>query len=838
MTYTTAALLLACTGMTARGQSAPLEAPHAGRVTVQQERPKIPTQKFSGERRAGQSSESTEKNLKAAFDDAHDNSVGTPLLKHLMLDQRDIWISPMHLHFSDADWLLPLGFFTGGLLATDTTASRNLPNSPSFVQHSRDFSNYGVASLIGIGGGMYVWGKIAHNEHARETGFLAGEAAIDSVTFAEALKYAAGRERPFEDNYRGKFWQGGTSFPSEHAAAAWSIASVIAHEYPGPVTKLLAYGLATAVTTARATGKEHFPADLLVGSAIGWLVAQHVYRTHHNPDIAGGEWDTYTDFHDKLTAHRPTSVGSPYVPLDSWVYPALERLAALGYIDTEFLGMRPWTRIECAQLTQEAGDKIADEDGDSSQEEVAYRELADEFQGDLDALAGGNHPSARLESIYTRTTNISGAPLNDSYHFGQTIINDYGRPFAEGFNNVTGVSGWASAGRYTIYVRGEYQNAPSSPAYSLQVRNAIAVADANPVQPAAPIASANQFRLLDTYIAANVDHWDLAFGKQSLWWGPGKGSAFLFSNNAEPIYMFRASRIVPFRLPWIFRYLGPMKWDAFFGKLSGNQFPPRPLIHGEKISFKPTSNLEFGFSRTVEFGGVGRPLTIGRVWNSYTSVTSIANETPANDPGKRMGGFDFSYRVPYLRNWLTVYADSLATDDPSPLAAPRRAAVNPGIYMPRLPGLPKVDFRAEAVYTDVPTADSVSGHFIYIDSFYHDLYTNKKNIIGSWIGREGTGFQVWSTYWASARNSIQLAYRHSKTAADFIPGGGTLNDGSISVNWSLHKDVSLSGFLQYEKWNIPLLAPTPQSNWTSSFGITYWPRSWGKWARSGMTRGN
>ncbi|MFI5128174.1 MAG: capsule assembly Wzi family protein, partial [Candidatus Acidiferrales bacterium] len=78
-----------------------------------------------------------------------------------------------------------------------------------------------------------------------------------------------------------------------------------------------------------------------------------------------------------------------------------------------------------------------------------------EFQSDLSALGGGNNRSVRLESIYTRATGISGEPLNDSYHFGQTIINDSGRPFGEGFNNVTGVSGWASAGRYTIYVRGE-----------------------------------------------------------------------------------------------------------------------------------------------------------------------------------------------------------------------------------------------------------------------------------------------------------------------------------------------------------------------------------------------
>ncbi|MGB6822219.1 MAG: phosphatase PAP2 family protein, partial [Candidatus Acidiferrales bacterium] len=387
-------------------------------------------------------------------------------MKHLLLDQKAIWTSPSRLRSADADWLLPLGALTGGLLATDTTASKNLTNSPAFIQHSRDFSNYGVASFVGVGGGMYLWGKISHNDHARETGFLAGEAAIDSLAAAETLKYATGRERPLQDNYQGRFWSGGDSFPSEHAAAAWSIASVIAHEYPGPFTKLLAYGAAAAITASRATGKEHFPTDLLIGSAIGWFVGQHVYRAHHNPDLPGGEWDTYPEYRDKESNDRPGSVGSPYVPLDSWVYPALERLEALGYIDTEFLGMRPWTRIECAQLTREAEDKVAADGGASPQTDVAYRELAEEFQSDLSALGGGNNRSVRLESIYTRATGISGEPLNDSYHFGQTIINDYGRPFGEGFNNVTGISGWASAGRYTIYVRGEYQTAPSSPSYS------------------------------------------------------------------------------------------------------------------------------------------------------------------------------------------------------------------------------------------------------------------------------------------------------------------------------------------------------------------------------------
>jgi len=34
------------------------------------------------------------------------------------------------------------------------------------------------------------------------------------------------------------------------------------------------------------------------------------------------------------------------VPLDSWVYPALDRLTALGYIHSGFADMRPWTRLD------------------------------------------------------------------------------------------------------------------------------------------------------------------------------------------------------------------------------------------------------------------------------------------------------------------------------------------------------------------------------------------------------------------------------------------------------------------------------------------------------------
>jgi len=750
-----------------------------------------------------------------------ENHLGPQLLRNIVSDQEAMWMSPKNLRFVDLDWLLPLGIATGGMLATDTEYSRHLVSSPSRLNSSENISNYGVGSLVGIEGGFYLWGRMTHDDHEQETSILGGEAALDSLAMTYALKSVFRRQRPPLNDYRGSFWADGDSFPSEHAAAAWSIASIVAHEYPGPLTSLFAYGMASLISASRIDAKQHFPSDVLIGSTIGWLVGQHVYRRHHNPILGGGEWETYAEHSADTSDRNLSSRGSPYVELDSWIYPALERLAALGYINSEFLAMRPWTRIECAELMEEAGDNLRTERVDSSEANQLYDALLKEFRNDAEVSSAGIEPSLHVESVYAGVTSITGQPLNNSYHFGQTIINNFGRPYEEGFNSVSGFSGWSTAGRFTIYTRGEYQHAPSAPGYSGSVENLMASLDATAVQSSAAPAT-NQFRLLDTYIAARVADWELAFGKQSLWWGPAQGSALLFSDNAEPIYMFRASRIAPFTLPWIFHWLGPMKWDLFFGKLSGNVFPARPLIHGEKISFKPTPNLELGFSRTVEMGGVGRPLTFGHLALSYLSLTSPTNETPNTDPGKRTGGFDLTYRVPFVRDWLTFYIDSLADDDPSPLANPRRAGINPGLYLTRFPRIPKLDLRVEGVNTNTPVSSN-RGNFIYWDSFYRELYTNKNNLIGSWIGREGQGIQASSTYWFSSRSTLQFGYRHAKVASDFIPQGETLNDGSVTANWWVRSDLSFSALLQYEKWLAPVLAQTPQSNWTSSIQLSFQP---------------
>jgi len=452
-----------------------------------------------------------------------------------------------------------------------------------------------------------------------------------------------------------------------------------------------------------------------------------------------------------------------------------------------------------------------------------YDSLRLEFSSELSLLGGGTNNSVHLESIYARTTQISGPPLTDGFHFGQTLFNDFGRPFERGFNSIFGFSSWATAGRWVIYLRGEYQHSPSAPAESPEVAQVIATADENPVFPPSPIAARNQARLLDAYIGLNVANWQVSYGQESEWWSPNESGPLLFSDNAFPVRMFHINRVSPFHLPSLFQWLGPVRWDMFFGTLQGHQTSPGPFFHGEKMSFKPTRNLEFGFSRTVVLGGAGLALTLDRLIRSYFSVTSSNNETPATDPGKRTGGFDFTYRVPLLRNWLTIYSDSLADDDPSPLAAPRRAGINPGMYLTHFPGAAKLDLRVEAPLTN-SVSKNKAGQYIYWDSFYRDLYTNRGFLMGNWVGRDGAGIQASSRYWLSARNALQLGYRHAKVDPRFIPSGGTINDGSLRFDYWIQQNWSASAFVQYEQWKFPVLAPSLQKNVTTSLQLSYWPR--------------
>jgi hypothetical protein len=761
-----------------------------------------------------------------------ENRLVSPFLKHIAVDQKQFWTLPTRLRIEDLQWIVPAAGLTAGLMLEDSWISRQVSNNPTQLNRSLNISDYTAYAMIGAGGGAFLLGHMTHNDHLQESGLLAGEAAINSTAVTYLFKEVTQRQRPLEGNGNGDFFHSGLSFPSEHSAIAWSIASVFAHEYPGALSQIGAYSLASAVTITRVTAKQHFPSDVLIGSALGWYFGRQVYNSHHDKELGGTSWGSLLP--DESKPHNSADLGSPYVPIDSWVYPALDRLIALGYLQSSIVGLRPWTRLECARLVEDAADRFQSGGGSERSAQKLFDTLSGYFADELERLDGAANAGAKVDSVYTRATGISGQPLRDGFNIAQTIANDYGRPYSNGFNDVTGASAYAELGPLYVAFQGEYQRAPAMASYSMSTLQQLSILDQTPAIPNGTPAI-SRLRLLDSSAGFTYKNFQISVGKQSLWLGPGFGGPFLFSNNAEPIPMVRLDQVSPVYIPGLSRILGPMRTEFALGRMDGAQWiysgqlygpdiTNQPFVHVDKVGFKPTPNLEFGMGITAIFGGPGSPVTFGnffRTYNPQCGLGTCAINVAATNNGDRRSTADFSYRIPHLRDWLTLYANGFVEDEISPIGS-SRPALQDGVYMPKLPKLPKMDLRVESDYTDAPNTVFIGNY--YDNGRYRSGYTNYGQIMGSWIGRAGKGGQAWATYWFSPRSTLQFQYRREVVSREFLPGGGGLHDFGVKGEFELRSDLSLQGFVQYERWNFPVLASTPQSDVTASVQLTFYPK--------------
>ena len=619
-------------------------------------------------------------------------------------------------------------------------------------------------------------------------------------------------------------------------------------------------------------------------AALAWLLIGAAGL--HAAEPPGAPAQSGSDPSRPASVCMPSALGSPYIPVDSWVYPAMLRLYGLGYVDNVFLGMRPWTRASLEHMLEEAGSRIDDATDDGSptadQAQEIYDALNRFLYADVSGPCGSHQGNTHIESIYTVARGISGTPLDDSFHLGSTIVNDYGRPFENGFNNYTGASGYASAGRFVLYLRGEFQGAPSAAGYSASLAQALSTVDStlylngttglpyNQITiPAGPLGSVTHGRFLEAYVSGQAWNHVVSFGKMDNWLGPAQGGSMAFSNNAQNFYAFEINRIEPLRIPLLSKLTGPFRYEFFVGQLRGHTYMPNPayvanpspnianainpgnpFVHVEKLSFRPTENLEFGFERTDIWAGEGHsPATVDNFLRSFFSFSSpsAADKNGRRDPGARFGAFDFSYRLPFVRNWLTLYTDSEVHDDVSPIDAPRRAAYRPGIYLSHMPGMPRLDLRVEAASTD-PAASSVAarlyGHFMYWEGIEKQGYTNQGQLFGDWIGREDKGGQAWLTYHLSGNEWLQISARNQKATKDFIPGsttqtftgtncpvstpclvpgGTTINDFGFQAVKRIGKDFEVNGNFTLEHWKAPIYLPGEQTVTTTNIQITWFP---------------
>jgi hypothetical protein len=490
--------------------------------------------------------------------------------------------------------------------------------------------------------------------------------------------------------------------------------------------------------------------------------------------------------------------------MDSWVYPLIDRMIARGELEADGVGMRPWTRAQFASLLERC----------EKCESQEIRELRREFGDDSNGSG-----VARLEEMYVRSELIAGAPLTNGFDYGQTIVNDYGRANRQGQNLIAGVQARAGSRWVMSGLRLEYQQAGTDSSQFEVIRGIDGAAAASQRD----IRATHRVRLIEGYIGTRVGNLQMSVGNQGVHWGRGYSGAMLMGENAEPLTMLRFRNAESFRMPWIFSRMGKWRGEFFVGKLNGHVEPFSPWLQGQKITIAVTPTLEFGFSRTIVFAGGGRGLarSFGR---SFFSVGSNLSMTPGGptDVGDRRGGFDVQYRLPKLRNQVTLYVDSFTDDDPSPLSAPHRAAFLGGVYLPKLPRLAKMDLRVESAYTDAPGVRG-DGRFFYVNGGYVQSYSNHGQLLGHWVGRAGKAYQAWGTYWFSPTTKAQVSVRTLQMSANYLRGGGRQWDFAGSYETRLRKNVDLAMRVQGEQWRIPVLDTRTRNNVSISFQATYHP---------------
>lgn len=147
-----------------------------------------------------------------------------------------------------------------------------------------------LPSVALIGGTWAAAGYLGDPDGYGETWRLLEAGVLSSVT-GEALRIAAGRLRPDQTTSPNQWRKGGSSFPSEHASAAFAIGMTFAESGNDDyrwVRRIVGYGIAAGTAYIRVKDNVHWASDTVAGAALGIATARFVLHRENgsHADIA------------------------------------------------------------------------------------------------------------------------------------------------------------------------------------------------------------------------------------------------------------------------------------------------------------------------------------------------------------------------------------------------------------------------------------------------------------------------------------------------------------------------------------------------------------------------
>ena len=371
-------------------------------------------------------------------------------------------------------------------------------------------------------------------------------------------------------------------------------------------------------------------------------------------------------------------------------------------IDSSLQGTRPYTRLEAARQVSEALQNVSQIDTP-----LAIRQLLDQLEsvlqdqlvelGALEGIAPASYlkPVRELQLKYIyQDGEPSSFPGTNASQFALNY-NNYGIDYANHHNGQLIFSSEARLGSFILL-------------------------EARPILEARG-DGVNTLRLLQGRAALGLGPVEISFGRQSLWWGQGRHGSLVLTDNARPLDMVRITNPSPILLPWVLKYLGPFRFDVFWSRLKDNRVVPHPYFAGLRLTVKPLPWLELGGSRTVIFGGKGRP-DVG--FSDFITILGGRNLSGDADDSDQLAALDFLLRFSYL--WgAELYGEWGGEDEAGGFFS--NMAYTGGIYLPRLDPSERLSLRFE--YADLSHIDDNSPPW-YHHGIYRSGYTYEGKILG------------------------------------------------------------------------------------------------------------
>jgi hypothetical protein len=467
---------------------------------------------------------------------------------------------------------------------------------------------------------------------------------------------------------------------------------------------------------------------------------------------------------------------SPQIPLESWTYPAMDRIVALCRVDSGLAGTRPLTRLEAARQIEEASSKAALYSV-PPQAKVLLRRLKTEFHDELAYLAAEQDTVSEVSSKPLRS-----AELRYTYQDGKKSVypGTDARQFSLNYNN--------SGRKYDNHNNGEF-----SLLGDLRLFDYLLLS----WQPLVSQRGDGDTKLkaLSVVAAISYEGIELSVGRQSLWWGPGRHGSLLLTNNAQPRDMVRLTNPSPLELPWLLKYLGPFRFDLFVSRLDDDRDVSDPYFSGLRFNFKPTYWLELGASRTVMFGGDGRPSVD---FSDFLGIPVTGNLSHDDDTSNSIASIDAKVTFPLL--WgLEIYGELAGEDENGSLFITKRSYLA-GAYLPQIEASGVLSLRIE--YADT-TRLGGGAPVLYRHGIYTSGYIYEDQIMGHHVGSDSTDLFVG----LNADYSESLSF---SLGLDYEERGKSLSvqekhyQADLNVTWWMNPQFSVSARYAYDhidNWN-------------------------------------